>query len=65
MVLGCQEEFEASDKMVEMLSIVWGIPTIWTCNRDKDPRKDKEVADYLRDNAVVVEIDEPLFTENV
>lgn len=60
-VLGCQEEFEASDKMVETRTIKWGIPTIWTCNSMRDPRRDREVKEYLEDNAVVVEIDVPLF----
>lgn len=56
--MGCLEQFEASDKT---RAILWGIPTIWTCIAAKDPRKDEEVWEYLLDNAVVVEIEVPLF----
>jgi hypothetical protein len=61
-VLGCQEEFSASDRYRPTQSLFWDFPCIWTCNEDFDPRKYKEVADYLQlVGATVVELTVPLF----
>jgi len=62
-VLGCQEEFSASDRYRPTQCLFWDFPCIWTCNEDFDPRKYKEVADYLKlVGATVVELREPLFS---
>ena len=55
-VLGGQNEFNARDFQQEMRTIPWGLPCIWTCNFDSDPRKDKAVAEYIRKVSYVVEI---------
>ncbi len=55
-VLGGQNEFNARDFQQEMRTIPWGLPCIWTCNFDSDPRKDKAVAEYIRKVSWVVEI---------
>jgi hypothetical protein len=56
-VLGGQERFNARDFQQEMRTIEWGLPCIWTCNFDNDPRRDRSVAEYLRGaKAHVVEI---------
>ncbi len=55
-VLGGQNEFNARDFQQEMRTIEWGLPCIWTCNFDSDPRKDKAVADYIRSVSYVVEV---------
>jgi hypothetical protein len=44
-------------------SLLRRIPTIFTCNADQDPRKYKDVSDYIQaSGVVVVEIDEPLYS---
>jgi len=55
-VLGGQARFNARDFQQEMRTIEWGLPCIWTCNFDNDPRKDKAVADYIRSVSYVVEV---------
>ena len=55
-VLGGQERFNCRDFQQETRTVEWGLPCIWTCNFDNDPRKDKGVADYIRRVAYVVEI---------
>lgn len=55
-MLGGQERFNARDFQQEMRTIEWLLPCIWTCNFDNDPRKDRAVADYIRDVSYVVEI---------
>ena len=55
-VLGGQKQFNARDFQQEMRTIEWGLPCIWTCNWDSDPRKDKAVAEYIRHVAYVIEI---------
>jgi hypothetical protein len=55
-VLGGQDRFNARDFQQEMRTIEWGLPCIWTCNFDSDPRKDRAVADYIRHVSYVVEI---------
>jgi len=55
-VLGGQKEFNARDFQQAMRTIPWGLPCIWTCNFDSDPRKDKAVAEYIRKVSWVVEI---------
>ena len=55
-VLGGQERFNCRDFQQETRTVEWGLPCIWTCNFDNDPRKDKEVADYIRRVAYVVEV---------
>ncbi len=55
-VLGGQERFNCRDFQQETRTVEWGLPCIWTCNFDNDPRKDKAVADYIRKVSHVVEI---------
>jgi hypothetical protein len=55
-VIGGQESFNARDFQQEMRTIEWGLPCIWTCNFDSDPRKDKAVAEYIRRTAYVFEV---------
>ena len=55
-VLGGQERFNARDFQQAPRTIEWGLPCIWTCNFDIDPRKDKGVAAYIRKVAHVIEI---------
>jgi hypothetical protein len=55
-VIGGQASFNARDFQQEMRTIEWGLPCIWTCNFDSDPRKYKDVAEYIRRTAYVFEI---------
>ena len=55
-VLGGQERFNCRDFQQETRTVDWGLPCIWTCNFDNDPRKDRGVADYIGRVAYVVEI---------
>ena len=51
-----QERFNCRDFQQETRTVEWGLPCIWTCSFDNDPRKDKAVADYLRSLVEVVEV---------
>ena len=55
-VLGGQGRFNCADFGQESGMVEWGLPCIWTCNWDNDPRKDPVVADFMRNQSVVVEI---------
>ncbi|KAI9715648.1 MAG: hypothetical protein M1812_005800 [Candelaria pacifica] len=55
-VLGGQERFNCRDFQQETRTLEWGLPCIWTCNFDNDPRKDRAVADYLRSVGLVFEV---------
>jgi len=55
-VLGGQAQFNARDFQQEMRTIEWGLPCIWTCNFDSDPRKDRAVAEYMKSVSIVMEI---------
>ncbi|KAI1522598.1 hypothetical protein PtrSN002B_012169 [Pyrenophora tritici-repentis] len=61
-VLGCQPEFDASDKYCRTKTLQWLFPVIVTCNADNDPRLVPEIQEYLKASpSVVVEITEKLF----
>ena len=53
-VFGCQRSFDASDKYIEVRTLEWDVPCIWTCNEDLDPRKVEEVASYVSMSGSVV-----------
>jgi len=55
-VLGCQPRFNARDFQQPTRSIEWGLPCIWTCNFDNDPRKDQAAAQYIKHVSHVIEI---------
>jgi len=55
-VLGGQERFNCRDFQQETRTVEWGLPCIWTCNFDNDPRKDPGVAAYIARVSVVVEV---------
>jgi hypothetical protein len=55
-VLGGQDRFNCRDFQQETRTVEWGIPCIWTCNFDNDPRKDRACAEYMRKVSHVVEI---------
>ena len=55
-VLGGQERFNCRDFQQETRTVEWGLPCIWTCNFDNDPRKDMAVADYIRSVSYVFEV---------
>lgn len=64
-VLGCQDGFDASDKYMKRGYVKWDLLAIVTCNKDNDPRKVPEIAEYLQHApVVVVEIVEPLFEQD-
>ena len=46
--IGCQESFNCRDFQQETRTVTWGLPCIWTCNFDNDPRKDRAVAQYIK-----------------
>ena len=61
-VLGCQTQFDASDKCLGVRTLMWDIPCVWTCNASNDPRQFEDVSVYLEEVcAVVVELNEPLY----
>jgi hypothetical protein len=51
-VLGCQTEICITGKYERESKVEWGVPTIWCCNKDMDPRKFRAARDYIRDNCV-------------
>ena len=55
-VLGGQERFNCRDFQQETRTVEWGLPCIWTCNFDNDPRKDLAVAEYLRSVSYVFSV---------
>ena len=55
-VLGGQERFNCRDFQQETRTVEWGLPCIWTCNFDNDPRKDRAVAEYMRKVSIVFEV---------
>ena len=61
-LLGCQWEFELTDKYRRKRSVTYGLPAIVLCNRDgwldiaNDP-----MFDWIKDNMIVVEIKDALF----
>ena len=55
-VLGGQERFNCRDFQQETRTVEWGLPCIWTCNFDNDPRKDRAVAEYMRSVSIVFEV---------
>ncbi|KAK1674638.1 hypothetical protein BDP55DRAFT_729646 [Colletotrichum godetiae] len=60
--LGGQRSIVVSGKYRHESVMEWGKPTIWTCNKDNDPRKDKHVREYLKNSpVVVVDVKKPLF----
>lgn len=63
-VLGCQENFSATDKYMEVQDLRWNLACVWCCNFDQDPRKFPEVKKYMEDcGVVVVEVRDKLFRE--
>lgn len=46
-VLGGQDRFNCRDFQQGTRTVEGGLPCVWTCNFDNDPRKDKAVAKYL------------------
>jgi len=61
-VLGCQESFDATDRYCRTMRLQWGIPCVWTCNWDQDPRQYEDIRQYMEDvGVVVVEVHGPLF----
>jgi hypothetical protein len=64
-VMGCQIEFDATDRYTRTRTVEWNIPCIWTCNEDMDPRRHSDVRRYLEDSgAVVVELDSEMYEVN-
>ncbi len=55
-MLGGQERFNARDFQQETRTIEWGLPCIWTCNFDNDPRKDRAVAKYIERVSYIFEV---------
>jgi len=60
---GSQKRFVLTDKYRKKRTVEWGKPCIWLCNRDGDPRGALSGAEleWLRANAVIVDIWSPLF----
>lgn len=60
--LGCQERVSAYCRYHPTLMLELGLPCIWTCNYDQDPRRFKPAREYLEQiGAVIVEVDRRLF----
>jgi hypothetical protein len=55
-VLGGQDRFNGRDFQQETRTIEWGLPCIWTCNFDNDPRRNPAVADYMKRASYVFEV---------
>lgn len=61
-VLGCQMEFDATDRYCPTVRLRWNLPCVWTCHWDMDPRRYENVKRYLDSvGAVVVEVRGKLF----
>lgn len=61
-VLGCQMEFDATDRYCPTVRLKWDLPCVWTCHWDMDPRRNDNVRRYLDSiGAYVVEVNEKLF----
>lgn len=55
-VLGGQDRFNCRDFQQETRTVEWGLPCVWTCNFDNDPRNNHAVAEYMKRVSYVVEI---------
>ncbi|WQF90186.1 Putative geminivirus AL1 replication-associated protein, CLV type [Colletotrichum destructivum] len=63
--MGGQMRVNAKGKYRAKKVVEWGKPTIWTCNKDNDLRKDPAVKRFLASSSVlVVEIDKNLWCED-
>ncbi|KAF2179201.1 hypothetical protein K469DRAFT_597162, partial [Zopfia rhizophila CBS 207.26] len=61
-VLGCQKQFEASDRYSRTRSVRWGFPVVVTCNRNNDPRLVPAVRRFLEHAPyVIIELSCSLF----
>jgi len=65
--IGAQQEFTLTDKYRRKTTIKWGKPTIILANPGNDPRDffNRRDREWLEMNTVVVELETPLFEENV
>lgn len=65
-ILGCQERFHAHGRYGKELMFEWGaVPSIWTFNEDNSILRWPETdAAYVKQNADIVYINEPLFRGN-
>lgn len=62
-VFCCQVSFDGTDEYFEVRKLKWNMPCVWTCNVDLDPRKDRDVNEYLKlSDCVIVNLgDSKLF----
>jgi Geminivirus Rep catalytic domain len=61
-VLGSQNYFSAHARYKPERRLRWGVPSIWVCNPQQDPRLfSTEHAYFIEDNCVVYEVTEPLY----
>jgi hypothetical protein len=56
-VLGCQDRITVHGRYKGTTRLSWGVPSIWVCNDDNDPRLwNKGVKSYVERNCIVIEI---------
>lgn len=56
-VFGCQLSFSGTGRYRDTRFIEWGVPSIWVCNFDEDPRDVSEaMRTYIEVNSVVYEV---------
>lgn len=56
-IFGCQLYFNARGRYLGTRRLDWGVPSIWVCNRDDDPRKWGDGhGHYIEPNTLVYEI---------
>lgn len=60
--LGCQAEFNVTDKYKGKRKIKWGRPSIWLCNIN--PAGEKVDWDWIQGNVDIVCVDKPIFRAN-
>lgn len=60
-ILGCQESFVAGGRYRAKRCLKWGVPSIWVCGKDIDPRRWRGGAAFIHDNCIVVEVADKLY----
>lgn len=60
-LLGAQLTFTLTDKYRKKVTLDWGKPVIYLCNKDMDVYHTCDESDWLRDNCTYIYIDKKLF----
>lgn len=60
-LLGAQQQFTLTDKYRKKVTLSWGKPCIYLCNRDMDVFNTCEEWHWLKENCIYVRLDNKLY----